>query len=87
MSWKLKDLKGLSTPTDVKTCTVDEAVRQLKDKYKEVGIETLTKIATDILVKHLTENKMTIEDVKKRYSNINNIDSIIMDILRLAGKL
>ncbi|AKA74405.1 hypothetical protein SULI_11235 [Saccharolobus solfataricus] len=86
MSWKLKDLKGLSAPTNVKSCTVDDAVMQLKDKYK-VDVETLTKIATDVLVKHLTEKKMTIEDIKKNYSNIEEIESIVEDILRLSGKL
>ncbi|ACP34501.1 conserved hypothetical protein [Sulfolobus islandicus Y.G.57.14] len=86
MSWKLKDLKGLSAPTDVKMCTVDDVVRQLEDKYK-IDVEILTKIATDVLVKHLTEKKITIEDIKKNYSNVKDIDNIIEDILRLSGKL
>ncbi len=85
MSWKLKDLKGLSAPKDVKSCTVDEAVRELKEKY-EVDVKVLTDIATDILVKYLTEKKVSLDEIRLKYSYVKNIDDIISDILRLAGK-
>ncbi|MDT7861592.1 MAG: hypothetical protein RRA45_05215 [Saccharolobus sp.] len=84
MGWKLKDLKGLSAPVENKMCTVDEAVRQLKNKYA-VDVETLTKIATDVLVKYLTEHKISLEDIFKKY-NIKEIKEIVEDILKLAGQ-
>lgn len=81
MGWKLKDLKGFSAPVENKMCTVDEAVRQLKDKYA-IDVETLTKIA---LVKYLTEHKISLEDIFKKY-NIKEIKEIVEDILKLAGQ-
>ncbi|MEM3911470.1 MAG: hypothetical protein QXE55_04135 [Saccharolobus sp.] len=69
MSWKLKDLNALSAKTDVSSCTVDEAVRQLKDKYK-IDVKILTKIAIDVLVKYLTEKSISLEDIRKKYNVI-----------------
>ncbi|MEM0362927.1 MAG: hypothetical protein QXH75_03885 [Sulfolobaceae archaeon] len=85
MSWKLKDLNALSAKADVSSCTVDEAVRQLKNKYK-IDVKILTKIATDVLVKYLTEKSISLEDIRKKYNVIKEIDNIIEDILKLAGK-
>ncbi|TRM73617.1 FAD-binding oxidoreductase [Sulfolobus sp. E5] len=63
----------------------DEAVRELKKKY-EVDVKVLTDIATDILVKYLTENKISLDQIRLKYSYVKNIDNIISDILKLAGK-
>lgn len=85
MSWNFKTSNKISKPKN-KVCNVDETVDFLKKKYTHISIEVLESIVVDTLVKHLTENKLRIEDIKEKYSNINEIEDIISDILKLNEK-
>ncbi|BFH73080.1 hypothetical protein SJAV_10240 [Sulfurisphaera javensis] len=81
MEWKFKNTNKLNANSE-KTCTVDEAIKILKNKYN-IDIDLLTSITSDVLIKYLTEHKIGIEEIKKKYSNISEIENIINDILKV----
>ncbi|BFI74465.1 hypothetical protein [Sulfurisphaera ohwakuensis] len=80
MSWNFKS--GKISLNSKKTCTVDEVIDELKNKYN-LDISTLSEIVNDVLIKHFTEHKMQLEDIKKKYANVNNIDEILQNIVKI----
>lgn len=63
MEWKFKNTNKLNANSE-KTCTVDEAIKILKNKYN-IDIDLLTSITSDVLIKYLTEHKIGIEEIKR----------------------
>ena len=82
MGWNFKTSNKIGKPS-TRTCSVDEAVEVLKNKYKEIPVELLENITVDVLIKNLTEHKIDLENIKKKYSNIKEIDYIVNDILKI----
>ncbi|AHC52209.1 hypothetical protein SUSAZ_10100 [Sulfolobus acidocaldarius SUSAZ] len=85
MTWKLKDNKILSTPTESKGCTVDEVIDKLRTKYKgKIDDQILVGITYDVLIKHMTEKKISLDEIRRKYSSVSNIDEVINEVLVLA---
>jgi len=82
MGWNFKTSNKIDKPF-TKTCSVDEAVEILKNKYKGIPVDLLENITVDVLIKNLTEHKMDLESIKKKYSGIKEIDYIVNDILKI----
>ena len=82
MGWNFKTSNKIEKPS-TKTCGVDEAVEILKNKYKGIPVDLLENITVDVLIKNLTEHKMDLESIKKKYSSIKEIDYIVNDLLKI----
>lgn len=83
MSWNFKKSNKLNVNSK-KTCTVDEVLDTISNKYKSININELSSIVNDVLIKHLTEHKISLSEIKEKYSKIGNINDIVNDILKLA---
>ena len=86
MGWNFKTLNKIEKPSTT-TCSVDEVIEILKNKYKGIPVDLLEKITVDVLIKNLTEHKMDLESIKKKYSDIKEIEEIINEILRINEDL
>jgi len=81
MGWNFKTSNKIEKHS-AKTCSVDETVEILKNKYRGIPVDLLENITVDVLIKNLTEHKIDLESIKKKYSSIKDIDFIINDIIK-----
>lgn len=82
MGWNFKTSNKIDKPS-TKTCGVDETIEILKNKYKGIPDDLLVNITVDVLIKNITEHKIDLESIKKKYSMVRDIDFIINDIIKI----
>ncbi len=85
MDWKFKSPETVSKPVESKECTVDIVIEALKEKYKGVVDEkVIVKMVYDVMIKHLAEKRLSLDEVLKKYENIPRANEIINEILSMA---